>query len=185
MRASHALAKAWPETSRRRNQRPAARRAAARSRKNLSDTARSARTVHSIAARRSSSRPLPRPRPVERIKARTRSPDSTSSSGSHVNISHASWTSATNRRIPSWPSYTAGFSTRSDMSRRKEGSHMATSPSTSPLFSASCARRIVSTLLDIGQSQYPGRRAPVATQQPGIRTRDRARCRRDYWSGRL
>jgi hypothetical protein len=62
---------------------------------------------------------------------------------------------------------------------------MATSPSTSPLFSASCARRIVSTLLDIGQSQYPGRRAPVATQQPEIGTRDPARCWRGYWSERM
>src|SRR5262249_37226116 len=41
------------------------------------------------------------------------------------------------RRIHPWPSYTAGLTTRSDMSRRKFASHSATRASTSPVFSAS------------------------------------------------
>ena len=104
------------------------------------------------------SRPLPRPRPVERTSESTRSPDSSSCSGSQVNVSHASWTSTKNRRIPSWPSSRSGFGSRSDMSRRKSGSHSAASASTSPLFNASCARRTISTLSDIspaGVSRSP------------------------------
>lgn len=61
-----------------------------------------------------------------------------------VNVSHTSCTSAMKRRIPSWPEYTSGLKTRSDMSRRKSGAHSAASPSASPRFNASWARRTMS-----------------------------------------
>jgi hypothetical protein len=113
---------------------------------------------HSMALWRSISNPLPRPRPTECTRARMTSPASFTSIGSHVKVSHTSWTSATKRRMPSWPEYTSGLKTRSDTSRRKSGAHRAASASASPRFNASWARPTMSVLADtVRQVRRPSR----------------------------
>src|SRR2546423_8594207 len=111
---------------------------------------------------RSISSPLPRPRPTECTKAKTTSPASFTSVGSHVKVSHTSWTSATKRRMPSWPEYTSGLKTRSDMSRRKSDAHRAASASASPRFNASWARRTMSVLADTSDGVADRRAGRVA-----------------------